>query len=114
MVFDHFPDFALKLGLEKMSENRLEVLFGENLIFFFVFLWFYEVILALEISPEKKMVKIVKVRKINSKLLFSGKMAPENTNEIEWFFVVLPGPEFTGFYMALKMCMHTGSHWLAW
>ncbi len=59
------------------------------------------------------MVKIEKVRKVNSKL-FSGKMAPENTYEIELFLVALPGPDFTGFYMALKMCMHTGRHWLAW
>ena len=60
------------------------------------------------------MVKIAKVRKINSKLLFSGKMAPENTYEIEGFLGALPGPDFTGFYMALKMCMHPGCHWLAW
>jgi hypothetical protein len=29
------------------------------------------------------MVKMAKVRKINSRILFSGKMAPENTYEIE-------------------------------
>jgi hypothetical protein len=59
------------------------------------------------------MVKIAKVRKLIPNFYFPEKMAPENTYEIEWFLVVLPGPEFTGFYMALKMCMHTGSHWLA-
>ncbi len=56
---------------------------------------------------------MAKVRKVNFKL-FSGKMALENSYEIECFLVVLPGPEFNSFYMALKMCMHTGSHWLAW
>ncbi len=60
------------------------------------------------------MVQIAKVRKINSKLLFSGKMLQKIHMKLSDFLVVLSGPEFTGFYMALKMCMHTGSHWLAW
>jgi hypothetical protein len=36
-----------------------------------------------KIIRKKKMVKMAKVRKIIYGLLFSGKMAPENTNESE-------------------------------
>jgi hypothetical protein len=64
-----------------MSGIRSEVLFRENRFFlFFVFLCFYEVILALENSPEKIMIKMTK-QKINSKIIFPEKMAPENTYE---------------------------------
>ncbi len=66
-----------------MSGNGSEVLFRENQIFcflcFFVFMrsfWHRKIL-------RKKMVKIVKVRKINYKLLFSGKKAPENIYEGE-------------------------------
>jgi hypothetical protein len=40
-------------------------------------------------------------------------MAPEFIFEIGWNLVVWLSPVFTGFYMALKMCMHTGWLWLA-
>ena len=63
------PEIDQKLCLEKIG--------------FFVFLCFYEVILALENSPEKYNSKDSNSPEINSKLLFSGKMAPENTYEIE-------------------------------
>ncbi len=77
---------------------------------FFVFLCFYEVILALEKSPEKYNRKNSNGPEINSKLLFSGKMAPENTFEIEGFLVALPGPDFTGFLHGFK---NVHAHWLS-
>ncbi len=73
-----FSGFCAQKGIRKFSGNRSEVLFC-----FFVF---YEVILALENSPEKNNGKNSKSPEINSKLLFSGKKAPENKYEIEWFW----------------------------
>ncbi len=60
MVFDHFPVFALKLGLEKCPEIDHKFCFEKIRFFWFffrVFLCFYEVIFAWENSPEKIMVK---------------------------------------------------------
>ena len=110
-----FSGFCAQNGIEKKSGNWLEKLFGKNRIFcIFVFLGFLWGHFGLGKFSGKNSGKNGKVRKFNSKLLFSGKMAPEFIIEIGWNLVVWLSPVFTGFYMALKMCMHTGWSWLAW
>ncbi len=83
MVFDHFPVFALKIGLEICPEVDLK--FCLEKIGFFDFLCFCVFMRSFWHRKilRKNNGKIAKVQKINSKLLFSGKMAPENTYEGE-------------------------------
>ena len=84
MVFDHFPDFALKMGLENFPEIDLKFCFEK--IGFFGFLYFCVFIRSVwhwKILRKNIIVKIAIVRKLIPNFYFPEKMAPENTYEIE-------------------------------
>jgi hypothetical protein len=107
MVFDHFPVFALKLGLEKCPE--IDQKFCLEKIRFFVFLCFCVFCghFGLGKFSGKIRGKNGKIWNFNFRLLFSGKMAPENIDVGEGNLVVIVGSVFGGFYMARKICACT-------
>ncbi len=80
MVFDHFPVFALKMGLRKSPEMDQKSCL-EKIGFFCVFLLLFCRHFGFGKFSGKNVGKNGKSPKFNSELLFFGKMAEENVGE---------------------------------
>jgi hypothetical protein len=89
--FDHFPAFALKLGLVKCPEIDLKFCLEKiGFLFFVCFCVFLRSFWHRKIL-RKKMVKTAKVLKINSNLFFSGKWLQKiymKVSNFRWFCLV--------------------------